>query len=102
VLELVTRERLDLRVVAVGREAEVRLAVLVLLQLLVDDLPADRLSVLERRERVAEPGSVGPEAAEPADLLSPIWMPEAQPVPSRTATARGDASRPVSMPTISQ
>ena len=32
---------------------------------------------------MAEPGSVGPEAAEPAELLSSVRMPEAQPVPSR-------------------
>ena len=77
VLELVTRERLDLREVTLGSEAEVRLALLVLLELLVDDLPADGLPVFESRERVAEPGSVGPEAAEPAELLSSIRMPEA-------------------------
>jgi hypothetical protein len=39
VLELVIRERLDLREVTLG-QAEARLALLVLLQLLVDDLPA--------------------------------------------------------------
>jgi len=31
---------------------------------------------------VAEPRSVGPEPAEPAELLSSLRMPEAQPVPS--------------------
>lgn len=82
VLELVARERLDLREVALGDEAEVRLALLVLLQLLIDDLPSDGLPVFESRERMAEPGRVGPEAAQPAELLSSIRMPEAEPVPS--------------------
>ena len=76
------RERLDLREVALGDEAEVRLALLVLLQLLIDDLPSDGLPVFESRERMAEPGRVGPEAAQPAELLSSIRMPEAEPVPS--------------------
>jgi hypothetical protein len=57
VLELVTRERLDLREVTLGSEAEVRLALLVLLQLLVDD-PATGCPFRESNE--AEPGRVGP------------------------------------------
>ena len=74
-LELVVRQRLDLRVVAFGGEIEVRLALVIAPELLVDDLPADGLPVLERRERVADPRSVGAEAAEPAELLPSIGMP---------------------------
>ena len=58
-LELVVRQRLGFGVVTLGGEAEIRLALLVVLEPLVDDLPADRLSLFEGRERVAEPGSVG-------------------------------------------
>ena len=101
-LELVVRQRLHLREVALGGEAEVRLALVVALELLVDDLPADGLPVLERRERVAEPWRVRAEAAEAPKLLPLIWMPQPQPVPRRNALG---PRRPVvggSMPAISQ
>ena len=88
-LKLVVRQRLDLREVALCREAEVRLALLVLLELLVDDLPADGLPVLERRKRVAEPRSVGAETTEPAELLPSVRMPQPEPVPCRDGDRPG-------------
>src|SRR5512133_1238095 len=75
-------QRLDLREVTLGGEAEVPLALVVALELLIDDLPAHWLPVFERRERVAKPRSVRAEAAQRAELLSSIGMPEPQPVAS--------------------
>ena len=71
VLELVVGESLRLLVVALCDEVEVRLSVLVARELLFHDLPADRLSVLDGRQRVAEPRCVGPEAPEGSDSSRP-------------------------------
>ena len=60
VLELVTRERLDLREVTLGSEAEVRLALLVLLQLLVDGtepVPRSLAATPPGRSRCSRPAS---------------------------------------------
>ena len=74
---------LRLLVVALCDEVEVRLSVLVARELLFHDLPADRLSVLDGRQRVAEPRCVGPEAPEGSELLAPRGVTKAQPITRR-------------------
>ena len=78
VLQLVLgqlRRVLALAVVAFGRQVEVRVAVRAVGEPLVDDLPAHRLPVLDRAQRVADPGSVGAVASERAELLAPVGVP---------------------------
>jgi len=64
-------------------EVEVRVAGLVARDLLFDDLPAGRLSVLDRRQRMAEPRRAGTEAPEGADVLASSGMTKAQAIASR-------------------
>jgi len=86
VLELVLRQRrrlVGLAVVALGGQVELRLALLVLGEPGVHDLPADRRAVLESAERVPDRRRVVPIAPEGAELLVPVRVPQPQPIARR-------------------
>jgi hypothetical protein len=86
VLELVVghvRQLVELEEVALRDQLEVRLAVVVAGKLYVDHLPARRVSVLDRRERVPEPRRVVAPAAEGAELQPPARMSQAEAVARR-------------------
>ena len=90
VLELVVCQvAVGLAVVALGDEVEERLAGVVERQPLVDYLPAHRLPFEDRRERVPEPGAVGPVAAEATELLVAVRVNHAQPVASEPRERAG-------------
>ena len=75
-LELVVGEvPIGLRIVALGPEIEERLAALVDNKLLVDHLPADRLSLLERCERVPQPRRSRPDPTQSTEFLTIVGMP---------------------------
>ena len=95
-------QRLDLLEVPLCSEVEVRLTLVVVRELLIADLPADRLFVLDRREGVAEARGIRPVAAEGADLLSSVGMMEAQAVPRRLCERAAGPSEIGSTSSISQ
>src|SRR5215204_2799151 len=66
-------------------QVEVGLVVVVEREHLVGYLPADRLAVLEGREAVTEPRTVGPVAPESPDLLPSVRAREPQPVAGELA-----------------
>src|SRR6266540_5258098 len=82
-LELVVRKLRLLGEVTLGREVEIRLALLVVGEALLDDLPADRPSVFSGCERVAVPGRVGAQAPKDAQLLAAVRMAQPQAVARR-------------------
>jgi hypothetical protein len=59
---------------------EKRLTGVIVGELLVDHLPADRVAVLRRRECVAEPRAAWPEPAHRTELLTPVGMMQANPI----------------------
>jgi adenylate kinase family enzyme len=83
VLELVVGNLLDLGVVALGDELQVGLAVLVPSHALIDDLPADRLAVLDRRECMPEPRRAGAVATKSARLDAAVRASELEAVAGR-------------------
>src|SRR5439155_25264611 len=92
VLELVVGQVLRVAVVSFGRQIEEGLALLVVGQALVHDLPADGLAVLDRGEAVAEPWCVGTIAAKRPELLAPVRMVQAEAVASRLCKDAGRLS----------
>src|SRR5439155_10004146 len=80
VLELVIGKLLELAEVALGDEIEIGLALLVVREALVDDLPADWMPVVQGGERVPELGPIRPVPAESSELLAPVRVNEAKPV----------------------
>ena len=88
-LELVIGQLLDLGVVAFGDQVEVGLTLLVPRQAYVHDLPADRLSVVDRRERVTEPRSVRTEASKRTELFAAVRMPGSAAQTAGTALTTG-------------
>jgi hypothetical protein len=86
VLELVVghvRQLVELEEVALRDQLEVRLALVVVRELYVDHLPARRDSLLDCRERVAEPRRVVAPAAEGAELQPPARLSKAEAVARR-------------------
>jgi Mechanosensitive ion channel len=88
-LELVVGKLLQLAVVTLGDEFHVRLALSVARELTVDDLPADRLPVLERAERVAEARRVEPVAPERACFDTPGRVPKEKAIPRELCERAG-------------
>ena len=89
VLELVIGSSSHLREVTLGRQYEVRLAVLVPLQALVDDLPVDGPTVLDRRKRVADLRQSPDGSGERADLFAPVRVPQSEAVARRPRHGTG-------------
>jgi hypothetical protein len=101
VLELVVGELLELRKVPLGDQLEIRLTVVVR-EALVDDLPARRLSVLDRAQRVAEPRSVGTKTPKAADLLASIRMLKPDAIARRLCESVGDVLAAVGFDALDQ
>ena len=74
---------LGLAVVALGGQLEVRLALVVALQPLVADLPADRAARDDGAEGMADPRRVGAVAAKGAGLGAPVRVAQHEPVAGR-------------------
>jgi hypothetical protein len=84
VLELVVRKLpVGFCIVALCQEIEKRLAALVVSKLFIDHLPADRLSLFERRERVTEPRRSRLDPAQSTEFLTVVGMPKADAIPRR-------------------
>src|SRR5207244_5103333 len=76
-------------------QVEERIAVVGAGELLLDNLPADRLAGLERREGVPEPGRARPEPPEGAQLFAFVGVSEAEAVARGLRDCAPDTTLPV-------